>query len=117
MLPDRFASLSDPGAVIALDVLRAMEAGHMVMQAMDYQRLSRSVTDVMRVLGLDDLLLLARHGDSLLAGLAENLLFEIGAETLVDEGRLGSREAARLTHELTQRLRESRHEGASRRVH
>ena len=41
--------------------------------SMDYQRLSRSIT--LGVLRLDDLLIVARHGDSLLTDLAEDLVF------------------------------------------
>jgi hypothetical protein len=103
MLPARFASLADPQALIALDVLRAMECGRMAMHALDYQRLSLSLRDAMGALRLDDLLLVARHGRGLLAELAENLLYDIGAETLIDAGP-GSRHAVRVTRDLMRRM-------------
>jgi hypothetical protein len=103
MLPARFASLADPQAVIALDVLRAMESRRMAMHALDYQRLSLLLREAMGALRLDDLLLIVRRGDGVLAGLAENLLYDIGAETLIDAGS-GARSAVRLTHELLRRM-------------
>ena len=103
MLPARFACLADPQAVIALDVLRAMECKRMAMHAPDYQRLSLSLREAMGSLRLEDLLLVARKGDELLAELAENLLYDIGAETLIDEGA-ASRPAVRLTRDLLRRM-------------
>jgi hypothetical protein len=103
MLPARFASLADPHAVIALDVLRAMECGRMAMHATDYQRLSLLLREAMGSLRLDDLLFIARQGDGILPELAENLLYDIGAETLIDE-RSGWRHAVRLTRDLVRRM-------------
>ena len=103
MLPARFAGLADPQAVIALGVLRAMECRRMAMHAFDYQRLSLSLREAMGSLRLDDLLFIARKGDPLLAELAENLLYDVGAETLIDKG-LSSRHAVRLTRELMHRM-------------
>jgi len=103
MRPARFASLADPQAVIALDVLRAMESRRMAMHAFDYQRLSLSLREAMGSLRLDDLLFIARNGEPILAALAENLLYDIGAETLIDEAS-GLRHAVRLTRDLMHRM-------------
>jgi hypothetical protein len=103
MLPARFASLADPQAVIALDVLGAMESGRMAMHALDYQRLSLQLREAMGSLRLDDLLFIARQGSGILPGLAENLLYDIGAETLIYAGPR-SRQAVRLTRDLLHRM-------------
>src|SRR5688572_24659438 len=86
MPPARFASLADPQAVIALDVLCAMESKRMSMHALDYQRLTGLLREAMGALRLDDLIFIARQGVGILPELAENLLYDIGAETLIDEG-------------------------------
>ena len=85
------------------DVLGAMESGRMAMHALDYQRLSLQLREAMGSLRLDDLLFIARQGDGILPGLAENLLYDIGAETLIDAGPR-SREAVRLTRDLLHRM-------------
>jgi hypothetical protein len=94
----RLAALRDP-----VTMLRALENKHVAMDATEYLTSSRRVLDVLRAMGLVELIVVSRSMQPVLSQLADNVLIERGADHLA--GDTAERTQARAeTAQLLMRL-------------
>lgn len=76
----RLAALRDP-----VTMLRALENKHVAMDATEYLTSSRRVLDVLRAMGLVELIVVSRSMQPVLSQLADNVLIERGADHLAGD--------------------------------
>lgn len=76
----RLAALRDP-----VTMLRALENKHVAMDASEYLTSSRRVLEVLRAMGIVELIVVSRSMQPVLSQLADNVLIERGADHLAGD--------------------------------
>lgn len=98
------ACLADESLRISVDVLHVLEAGAMPMHAADYRHAAAHLHESLALLGIDELVAIARSAPGVLSEAAEAVLYTCGCEDLVDASP-ARRGALFEAQQVVQRLR------------